>query len=158
MPLGGKNCWLPRIEAMRFPYSGQSKPLLGVTLTLGGQSLWAEGLLDSGSDVNVLPFGKGGALGAVWDPRKTTLRLGGTFAGTPAMPLLLIAKVGDLLPVRLAFGWCETDDVPLIFGQTNFFMEFDICFFRSRGSPVQPLPLSRIWHVRRFPLPSSFPS
>jgi len=70
-------------------------------------------------------------LGAQWDPRKTTLRLGGTFAGTPAMPLLLMAKIGDFPPTRLA--WCGTDEVPLIFGQTNFFMEFDVCFFRSRG-------------------------
>jgi len=72
-------------------------------------------------------------LGAQWDPRKTTLRLGGTFAGTPAMPLLLMAKIGDFPPTRLAFAWCGTDEVPLIFGQTNFFMEFDVCFFRSRG-------------------------
>ena len=124
---------------MRFPYSGQGKPLLRVALALAERSLSTEGLLDSGSDVNVLPLGTGTALGAQWDPAKTTLRLGGTFAGTQAIPLLLMTKIGDLLPVRLAFAWCETDDVPLIFGQTNFFMEFDICFFRSRGEfSVQP--------------------
>jgi len=38
---------------MRFRYSGQGKPLLPVTLMLGAQSLSAEVLLDSGSDVNV---------------------------------------------------------------------------------------------------------
>ena len=48
------------------------------------------------------------------------------------MPLLIQARVGEFAPVRLAFAWCRTDEVPLVLGQTNFFMEFDVCFFRSR--------------------------
>jgi hypothetical protein len=118
---------------MRFPYSTGGKPMLPLVLTHGNNNFPAEGLLDSGSDVNVLPLAIGVALGAQWDPRKTTLRLAGTLAGTPAMPLLLMVRVGDLAPVRLAFAWCQTNEVPLILGQTNFFMEFDICFFRSKN-------------------------
>jgi hypothetical protein len=118
---------------MLFPYSTAGKPLLPLTLTLGTNGLLAEGLLDSGCDVNVLPLGIGSALGAQWDPRRTTLRLAGAFAGTAAIPLLVMAQVGDLARVRLAFAWCETNELPLILGQTNFFMEFDICFFRSRN-------------------------
>ncbi len=118
---------------MRFPYSATGRPLLTFTLTFGAQNLATEGLLDSGSDVNVLPWTAGNALGATWDLRKTTLRLGGTLAGTPAMPLLVTATVAGFAPVRLAFAWCRTDDVPLVLGQTNFFMEFDVCFFRSRS-------------------------
>jgi len=34
--------------------------------------------------------------------------------------------------VNLAFAWLKQNGVPLIFGQTNFFMEFDACFYRSR--------------------------
>jgi hypothetical protein len=29
--------------------------------------------------------------------------------------------------------WLQRDDVPLILGQANFFMEFDVCFFSTRG-------------------------
>ncbi len=36
-------------------------------------------------------------------------------------------------PARLAFVWARTDAVPVILGQVNFFLEFDVCFFRSRG-------------------------
>jgi hypothetical protein len=118
---------------MRFPYSPAGKPFLPLTLTFGAQTISTEGLVDSGSDVNVLPWSVGNALGATWDLRKATLRLGGTLAGTPAMPLLVMAKIADFAPVRLAFAWCRTDDVPLVLGQTNFFMEFDLCFFRSRS-------------------------
>ena len=118
---------------MRFPYSTAGKPFLPLTLTLGAQTISTEGLVDSGSDVNVLPWSVGQTLGATWDLRKTTLRLGGTLAGTPAMPLLVMARVAGFAPVRLAFAWCRTDEVPLVLGQTNFFMEFDVCFFRSRS-------------------------
>jgi len=117
---------------MRFPYSVGGKPLLPITLSLAAKDLATEALLDSGADVNVLPWRIGEALGAQWDDRKTTLRLAGTLSGTPAMPLLVMGRVADFPPARLAFAWCRTDDVPLVLGQTNFFMEFDICFFRSR--------------------------
>lgn len=118
---------------MTLSYSTGGKPLLPLALTLGQISLSVEGLLDSGSDVNVLPFGIGSALGAQWDPSKTTLRLAGAFSGTPATPLLVMARVVDFAPVRLAFAWCQTNEVPLVLGQTNFFMEFYICFLRSRN-------------------------
>jgi hypothetical protein len=104
-----------------------------MTLSLGPRALPVEGLLDSGADVNVLPWRTGEALGAAWNPAKATLRLAGTLAGTPAMPLLVEAKVGGFAPVRLAFAWCRTDEVPLALGQTNFFMEFDVCFLRSQN-------------------------
>jgi hypothetical protein len=117
---------------MRFPYSAGAKPLLPITISLGAKEVAMQALLDSGADVNVLPWRLGEALGAQWDERKTTLRLAGTLAGTSAIPLLVMGQVADFLPVRLAFAWCRTDNVPLVLGQTNFFMEFDICFFRSR--------------------------
>ena len=117
---------------MRFPYSDSGKPLLPITLSLGEKTLVVDALLDSGADVNVLPWRVGVSLGAQWNERKTTLRLAGSLAGTDAMPLLMASRVAGFQPVRLAFAWCRTDDVPLVLGQTNFFMEFDICFFRAR--------------------------
>ncbi len=32
---------------------------------------------------------------------------------------------------KLAFAWTRTDNVPILLGQTNFFMEFDAFFSRS---------------------------
>src|SRR5438445_4862717 len=111
---------------MRFSYAASGRPLLPVRLALGTRSLSVEALLDSGADVNVLPWRVGEALGAVWEAQKATLRLAGVLAGTPAMPLLVEATVDDFAPVRLAFAWCRTDEVALVLGQTNFFMEFDV--------------------------------
>jgi hypothetical protein len=30
-------------------------------------------------------------------------------------------------------AWAQSDQVPYLLGQFNFFQVFDICFFRSRG-------------------------
>jgi hypothetical protein len=55
-----------------------------------------------------------------------------------------MGEIGDFAPVRLAFAWVKTNQVPLILGQTNFFMEFDICFYRSTLEfEIQPRSLSR---------------
>lgn len=35
--------------------------------------------------------------------------------------------------VRLVFAWTRSNSVPVIFGQMNFFLEFDVCFYRSRN-------------------------
>ena len=48
------------------------------------------------------------------------------------MPLIVTAEVGDFASVRLAFAWTQGEKVSLILGQMNFFMEFDVCFFRSK--------------------------
>jgi len=125
---------------MRFRYSTtdptqselDSLPRLPIILRYGKQVINAVGLVDSGATVNVLPYQIGIQLGAVWDDRKATIRLAGSLGNVPAQPLLPTAKIGDLPPVRLAFAWSRSDDVPIILGQMNFFMEFDICFYRSQ--------------------------
>lgn len=47
------------------------------------------------------------------------------------MPLFVIGEIQGFAPVNLAFAWVQSDKVPLILGQTNFFMKFDVCFYRS---------------------------
>uniref|UniRef100_UPI0030DCF34B hypothetical protein n=1 Tax=Pseudanabaena sp. UWO311 TaxID=2487337 RepID=UPI0030DCF34B len=44
------------------------------------------------------------------------------------------AKVSDFEPARLVFAWTKAPNVPLILGQVNFFMQFDVCFYRSQLS------------------------
>ena len=57
-------------DAMQFAYSPAGKPLLPLTLTLGGESVVVEGLLDSGADVNVLPWSAGQTLRAACSKEK----------------------------------------------------------------------------------------
>lgn len=55
--------------------------------------------------------------------------------------MVLLAAVSSFPAVRLAFAWAQTDDVSVILGQVNFFLEFDVCFFRSRALfEVRPKP------------------
>jgi hypothetical protein len=125
---------------MRFKYSvldhSQSEldslPRLPFTLSLQNCQVEVIGLVDSGATVNVLPYDVGVRMGAIWDDRKTKLHLAGNLGNFTAMPIAATAKIGDLPPVRLVFAWVKTNNVPLILGQTNFFMEFEVCFYRSK--------------------------
>jgi hypothetical protein len=90
------------------------------------------GLLDTGATVNVLPCDTGRQLGAVWDQQTTPVHLTGNLARFEARVLIVSATVGEFAPVRLAFAWTRANNVPLILGQVNFFLEFDVCFFRSQ--------------------------
>jgi hypothetical protein len=46
--------------------------------------------------------------------------------------LALSGQVAEFAPVRLVFAWSQTDDVPILLGRMNFFLEFDVCFYRSQ--------------------------
>jgi hypothetical protein len=126
--------------AEQFPYvprdptlgSASLAPLLPLTL-IGQQSIETTGLVDSGAAVNVLPFALGEPLGFDWDQETRSVELSGNLASVEARVVVLTAAVGSLPPVRQAFAWAQTDAVPVILGQVNFFLEFDVCFFRSRG-------------------------
>jgi hypothetical protein len=108
-------------------------PCLPITLALGQQTASVLGLLDTAASVNVLPFDIGCQLGAVWDKQAVSVHLTGNLARQEAKVLLLSATIGSFAPVRLAFAWTKSNEIPVLLGQVNFFMEFDVCFFRSRG-------------------------
>jgi hypothetical protein len=107
-------------------------PQLPITLVYQDHSVSASGLLDTGATINVMPYRIGVDLGATWEEGVSSLRLSGNLAQHEARPIVVAAAVGSFSPVRLAFAWTQTDDVPLILGQVNFFMEFDVCFYRSQ--------------------------
>lgn len=108
-----------------------SLPRLPIILRYGQQHVTTVGLVDSGATINVLPYKLGSQLGAIWDDRKATIRLAGALGKLAAMPLVVTAEIGDFPPSKLAFAWVRTDDAPVILGQMNFFLEFEVCFFRS---------------------------
>jgi hypothetical protein len=89
------------------------------------------GLVDSGSTINVLPFSLGRKLGFLWDDQNATIRLAGNLVKSFAIPVLAQAKLADYPEAALAFAWVPHDETALILGQTNFFLLFEICFFRQ---------------------------
>ena len=125
----------------QFPYSMpdgtldelDSLPRLPLILQYREQRVEAIGLVDSGATVNVLPYRVGLALGALWSAQRATLRLAGNLLHAPAQPLIVSAAIADFTPVQLAFAWTQAEDLPLILGQVNFFMVFEVCFFRTQS-------------------------
>ena len=125
---------------MRFPYTVtdpnqnefDSLPRLPLTLQLDHRRVEAVGLVDSGATVNVLPYDTGLQLGGLWEDRKATIKLAGNLGGLAAQPIFVMATIGDLSPIRLVFAWNRNNNVSLILGQMNFFMEFEVCFFRKQ--------------------------
>ena len=108
------------------------RPYLTMTLQ-GPTTVQVQGLLDTGADVNILPYGIGIALGLVWEDHPLIASPSGNLASYLARGVVLKGIVADLQPVRLAFAWSQAEHIPLILGQLNFFQEFDICFFRSQA-------------------------
>jgi hypothetical protein len=107
---------------------------LPITLRHEPHSLSVSGLLDTGSTVNVLPYSMGLDLGFVWDQQTTPVHLTGNLAGLPARGVIVSGQVASFPAVEFAFAWTQSTDVPLILGQVNFFMKFDVCFFRSQSA------------------------
>jgi hypothetical protein len=106
-------------------------PKLPLTLTYRNSSVDVSGLLDTGASVNVLPYSVGIQLGAIWEEQTTSVILAGNLAPVEARGLLVSAQIGSFEPVRLVFAWCLSDNVPLLLGRMNFFLEFDVCFYRA---------------------------
>lgn len=124
---------------MRFKYSTTSPAqnefdsLPRLTLSLGRKDRRVEaiGLVDSGATVNVLPYDLGSQLGCVWDNRQAIIQLAGNLGNQAAIPVTATVYIGEFSPTELVFAWIRSQNAPLILGQTNFFLEFDVCFYRS---------------------------
>jgi len=108
------------------------RPILPITLVYQNASVVASGLLDTGASVNVLPYNAGVQLGYEWERQTTVLSLTGNLAQYEARVVVMQGQVGQFEPVQLVFAWTRAENVPLILGQVNFFMEFDVCFYRSQ--------------------------
>ncbi len=127
-------------NAQRYPFvaadsilgEASLRPYLPLTLIGRGQTTVTAGLLDTGAAVNVLPFRVGIELGEVWEQQTMKLQLTGNLAQYEARLLLVSAIVDPFPPVRLAFAWTEAEQIPLLLGQVNFFLEFNVCFYRSQ--------------------------
>jgi hypothetical protein len=129
-------------DAQRFPYveidpslgAASALPYVPITLELNGNVANVSALVDSGAALSVLPYDVGSQLGAVWEQQTIPVQLSGNLAKSDARAILVTATLGRFSPVRLAFAWTRNNHVPVILGQVNFFMEFDVCFFRSQSA------------------------
>ena len=127
-------------QAESFPYLAKDPakgaaslfPYMPLVLEFRKQTVPVAGLLDSAAAVNVLPYDLGKQLGAVWEEQTVSVHLTGNLAQQEARALLVSARIGKFPPVALAFAWTKSNAVPVLLGQVNFFMEFDVCFFRTR--------------------------
>ncbi len=92
------------VSSVQFPYivtrnlkgEGILRPQMPLILTYRNESREAMGLLDTGADVNVLPYDLGIALGAVWEAQDTIVELSGNLAHYEARGIVMNAKIGDL--------------------------------------------------------------
>ena len=124
---------------MRFPFlspyqnEGQPTymPFMPLRLNYQDHSLPVLALLDTGAMVNVLPYRMGLELGFVWENQKVPLKLGGNLAASEARAVFVGVSIEGLATKQLAFAWSQSEKAPLLLGQTNFFMEFDVLFARS---------------------------
>jgi hypothetical protein len=107
-------------------------PQLPLSLAYRDSSVEVSALLDTGASVNVLPYSLGVQLGAIWEEQTTSVILAGNLASVEARGLVVSAQIADFEPVRLVFAWSLSDDAPLLLGRMNFFLEFDVCFYRSQ--------------------------
>ncbi len=125
---------------MRFRYSTtdpsqnefDSLPRVPIILRREARTVEALGLVDSGATINVLPYELGLQLGAAWEDSKAIIKLAGNLSNQAAIPFFAAVQVADFTPVQLVFAWVKSPNAPLILGQTNFFMEFDVCLYRSK--------------------------
>jgi hypothetical protein len=114
-------------------------PFLPVVLTHNGHSLTEQALVDSGAAVNVIPYPLGLKLGGDWNQFGASIPVGGLLANHPAKPLQLDLTIGTFPAVQMNFIWSRSPAARLILGQTNFFLEFDICFSGSKHEfQIQP--------------------
>jgi hypothetical protein len=125
----------------QFPYTDRNPasggvdlmPDLPVMLRHRGISVSAVGLVDSGASISVLPYALGVRLGFDWNAQRARITLVGTLAQVETRGIVVEAVVGQLPVVRLALAWANSDQVPFLLGQYNFFQAFDVIFRRSGG-------------------------
>ncbi|MGL6074409.1 MAG: hypothetical protein ACRC8S_09645 [Fimbriiglobus sp.] len=127
------------MKAVSFPFRTipspfpTRRPILPIRLTVGAVSLDVEALVDSGADVNILPYDLGLQLGLSWSQAIGLPPVGGALSSSATRAALVTGEVIPFPAVRLGFVWVQANNTPVILGITNFFLEFDVSFFASQN-------------------------
>lgn len=112
-------------------------PRLPLELSIGNRTVQVNGLIDTGAPISVLPYGVGLALGAVWEAQAFLGNLAGALANVESRVLAVTASQPSMVgatDVPLRFAWAESDSVPVLFGQANFLMQFNVCVYRGQNA------------------------
>lgn len=124
------------MNVQRFTYTPHPRfpggmPSVDLHLSYQKRMLSVSALVDSGAALNILPFDIGIELGLVWKSQTFPLNLEGTLTGTQAYAVLLHAELAPFPSVELAFAWVNRPrpEVRMLFGQVNFFQEFNVYFY-----------------------------
>jgi hypothetical protein len=125
----------------RFPYIQMGSdhtsltPRLSLDLRLNAQSVSIVALVDTGSTIKVIPYDVGVALGAVWEEQTISVRLAGNLSLVEARGLAVTGYLPQVIsdPFELVFAWTLSPQAPILLGQINFFMMFNVCFYRSQA-------------------------
>lgn len=118
------------------PHPDNLMPVIPLQISYGASSVEVSGMIDSASAVNVLPYSLGTALGAIWQEQHFLGNLTGALANVETRALAVSAynpEIDGAHDVSLLFAWANSDDVPVLLGQFNFLMEFNVCFYRSQN-------------------------
>ena len=111
-------------------------PRLPLEISYGVRRVQIAGILDSGASVNVLPNRIGSVLGAEWDELEDSGPLVGNLSSATSRALPVSASILGLTGatgVQLMFAWAESDSVPVLLGQIDFFMRFNVCIYRAQS-------------------------
>ena len=112
----------------------RSRPILSVILIVRERRISFPALVDSGADINVIPYSLGLALGLSWDDSRIGPTLTGKFANIETRLIILPVVVGNFSSTDLVFTWMAQDTGPVILGQMNFFREFNVYFFGDESA------------------------
>ncbi|MCY3796531.1 MAG: hypothetical protein OXG84_01900 [Chloroflexi bacterium] len=127
------------IDRLVFPYiinrqyatDGRARPFLPVSLRTGHHSVQSLALVDSGADMNVMPYDVGIELGGIWDEQQEIVGLSGIAGQVESRAIVVALAIGNWPIINMGFAWTREADVPVILGQISFFSHVNICFMRS---------------------------
>jgi len=122
----------PYIVNRRYAPDNWSRPFLPVSLRNGACVVQTLALVDSGADMNVLPYDIGIQLGGTWDEQQEIVGLSGIAGEVESRALYVDIALGAWPVINLGFAWTRDAEVPVVLGQVSFFSHFNVCFMRSR--------------------------
>ncbi len=115
---------------------GSLMPRLSLDVFSENHAVQLSGIVDSGSAANLLPYAAGRSLGFDWNRQRSLGRLSGGLSNVESRAISVVASFPEIVganEIQLLFAWANSDEVPVLLGQTNFFMEFNVCFYRSQN-------------------------
>lgn len=121
----------PYIINREYALDGRARPFLPVFLSNGRQNVQSLALVDSGADMNVMPYDIGIELGGIWDEQREIVGLSGIAGQVESRAMVVDLAIENWPIIKMGFAWTREADVPVVLGQISFFSHVNICFMRS---------------------------